>query len=64
MWRSAGAKPEPVDATDRALYDAKRAGQNCVRGGSVDPTDTARFACEDVKAPENRRLASDGNQNR
>ena len=39
-------------AADRALYDAKGAGRNCVRGGFVDPTDVARFACEEGKASE------------
>ncbi|MFM0441078.1 diguanylate cyclase [Paraburkholderia strydomiana] len=37
---------------DRALYDAKRAGRNCVRGGVAEPTDVACSACEEGKACE------------
>jgi diguanylate cyclase (GGDEF)-like protein/PAS domain S-box-containing protein len=40
-------------AADRALYDAKRAGRNCVRGGYAGPTEVAGSTCEDRKASEN-----------
>jgi diguanylate cyclase (GGDEF)-like protein/PAS domain S-box-containing protein len=40
-------------AADGALYDAKRAGRNCVRGGIAEPTHVTRFASKEGKTSQN-----------
>lgn len=40
-------------AADRALYDAKRAGRNCVRGEILVPMDVACSACDEGNASQN-----------
>jgi PleD family two-component response regulator len=38
-------------AADRALYDAKRAGRNCVRSEVLEPAGEACSACEEANTP-------------
>jgi diguanylate cyclase (GGDEF)-like protein/PAS domain S-box-containing protein len=38
-------------AADRALYEAKRAGRNCVRGEVLEPAGEACSACEEANTP-------------